>query len=1610
MIDWTGRWIGLPLVLCLLGGGALADSATLVTFGPEAAPVKGDDDHQEVVYLRVPKGAPDPLYLHVFDPDVGGTLDEPTNDWNTRTRFVVMGAAAPDGSDAKPLAEASFGESAETDAAWHRLAQLSPTQGEPQEDAYLFRVEVRGLEGDDGNLFDLELSAAPDAQTPVPGVERFAYRPAISIPPLPAKVAEARVDVPVGTRRLHLRAFDLDRAATRLERPFAEPLVFPPSSDGAWREVSVHLDETATPTAAALSIRGGSSMRNVVVLEAADQDGRPLAVSLPVRMESPKIAPRPALRYEYAPDCRGALFDASASVGQGAALSRFDWDFGDGHRGQGQRVEHRYAEPGTYGVELRVVDDSGRPLDRARVSQTIKLNRLPEPKLDAPRVAAPGERISLSGVRSRDQDGRLTAYLWDLGDGARARGPTATHVYRAPGRYQVKLLTQDDGPGPCTSAEALAEVWINAAPLAEAGPDQRAAIGEPVRFDAAASRDSDGGIRRYLWDFGVGQRAEGQTLEHGYGAAGRYQVTLTLEDDAGVANSRAEDSLLVQVNAPPLARAKGAERGAVGESLTFDAAGSQDPDGALTQYQWDFGDGGQATGVQVAHAYAQPGTYEVRLRVRDDSGTRSQDAETALKVVINAPPVAEAGPDQWVTASEVLFDGSASSDPDGAIRSWIWDFGDGGQGEGPRPRHVFASPGAYRVSLRVTDDSGTATASTEDSLLVRINAKPLADAGPDVLAVPGQPIAFDGRGSRDPDGQIADYRWDFGDGATAVGAQASHGYAEPGLYSVGLEVRDDSGHPEAQGLGGLVVRINAAPLAVAGPDRRLAPGETLVLDAGDSHDPDGRIQSYRWRFDHLHAPLEGVRASLSFATPGVYPGLLEVTDDSGAGNGRAEAPFSVRVNHPPTAVPGPAVHQCAARLVLDGRASQDPDGDRLSYRWTFGDGTESEPGALVSHLFPGPGLYPVELQVDDGTGLANARASAATQVRVHRPPQAVAEGPSLVCAGDTLVFYGAGSRSGDGAPLLYQWDFGDGTSAQIPSPTKRFEQGGQYQVTLWVRDDSGLDCDQDQDRIALTVVDAPVAEAGKDLSVCANSPLSFDGTASRDFDGVVNSYSWDFGDGTQGGGARPTHVYAQAGDYLATLTITGDRLGDCDNRNTDRLRVKVLEAPRVAVSGPTEAAVDAAVRLAAMPLETDAGELDPGLAFRWDFGDGAAGEGREIEHHYAVPGRYQAKLSVDDGRGGECSQTQVGHAIRINAPPVAVAGDDRQIALGERALFDASASHDPDGVIARYYWDFGDGSAAEGPVAAHVYAEPGTYSVRLSVRDATQLPNREQSDTLVVRVSAPPVPKVQVTPERPCPGAPVELDGSGSRGAGGRLGRWVWSFGDGAGAEGERSSHVYAAPGRYALSLEVTDDGGPGRATATLWREIQVNSAPSAKVRLPLRACPDEAIGFDGSASVDLDGRIQALSWSFGDGTEAPGATASHAYSSPGRYPVELRVTDDSGSACAQASVRAEARVNARPKARISASSKQAYLDGAHDLIRLDASGSSDPEGGPLTYAWDLGDGTRARGVRIDHGYARPGRYRVTLSVRDDSGTACAEATDSLEIQALYRASPDAGR
>jgi PKD repeat protein len=422
----------------------------------------------------------------------------------------------------------------------------------------------------------------------------------------------------------------------------------------------------------------------------------------------------------------------------------------------------------------------------------------------------------------------------------------------------------------------------------------------------------------------------------------------------------------------------------VGAWGQFDASSSSDSDGTIASYVWNFGDGSTDSGIGVWHRFNSPGTYIVTLTVTDNDGASDTMTQAVQVGTSNQPPNAafSATPTNPMVNAWVQFDATAAADTDGTIASYVWNFGDGSTGTGSLVWHQFTSSGTYIVTLMVTDNDG-ATDST--SLAIQVgpsNQSPVAGFtfSPTIPAVNAW-VQFNGSASFDPDGSIANYAWDFGDGTSDIGGAVWHRFSAAGIYVVTLTVTDNNGATDTNTqtiqVGGSVNTAPTASFSILPAAPTI--GEWVRFDGTGSTDSDGSIASYHWSFGDGTSPVSGPIVYHQFASAGTYLVTLTVTDDDGATDNFAQSIGMGAVQQAPVALftfaPGaPVVGQSVA---FNASTSYDPDGNIVSYAWDLdGNGVDDAFTPTVNATYNSAGVAMVRLTVLDNSGLSSTSTQA----------------------------------------------------------------------------------------------------------------------------------------------------------------------------------------------------------------------------------------------------------------------------------------------------------------------------------------------------------------------------------------------------------------------------------------------------------------------------------------------------------------------------------------------------------------------------------------------------------------------------------------------------------
>ncbi len=552
-------------------------------------------------------------------------------------------------------------------------------------------------------------------------------------------------------------------------------------------------------------------------------------------------------------------------------------------------------------------------------------------------------------------------------------------------------------------------------------------------------------------------------------------------------------------------------------------------------------------------------------------------ATVSQHYVIGAPPVPNIAPSAAFTAEAVgklvTFDGTGSSDLDGEIVDWAWDFGDGTSGSGAITSHSYDASGTYTVTLTVTDDDGDIAVRSHDVVVTIVVIPPTAAF---THSVDGLTVSFDGTGSTDADGEVVTYTWDFGDGSPAgSGATTSHTFATGGDHVVTLTVTDDDGATASVSHTVTTEVPNQAPTAAF----THSVDERTVSVTSTSTDPDGSIVSYSWNWGDGTPVGSGATATHTYGSGGSYTVTLTVTDDDGA---TATATATIVATDPPSAT---LASDAFSRSATSGWGSA-PVGGAWTANSAANFSVSGDTGkvvhaagstrrALLNQVSVTDADLTVQFAADKPTSVGHivagivarqVNASEFYQARVRLLPggsvalQITQGSSSLVLANATIA--GLSYTPGDMLQIRFQlegtspttlkakvWRVGTtepGWQLTTTDTTASLQTAGVIGLESYISASAtNAPVTITYDNLSVTTLGAPAPNQAPTAAFTASATgltVAVDGSGSSDPDGSIVSYSWNWGDGTpNGSGATATHAYAAEGTYTVTLTVTDDR-------------------------------------------------------------------------------------------------------------------------------------------------------------------------------------------------------------------------------------------------------------------------------------------------------------------------------------------------------------------------------------------------------------------------------------------------------------------------------------
>jgi gliding motility-associated-like protein len=1047
------------------------------------------------------------------------------------------------------------------------------------------------------------------------------------------------------------------------------------------------------------------------------------------------------------------------------------------------------------------------------------------------------------------------------------------------------------------------------------------------------------------------------------------------------------------------------------------------------------------------HSLHNPNVYEWMMGQRNTSLLLNAGADVSINLPQNSTTLT-----------------ATASSTSGTITSYAWTKVTGPSATMTNPSTATLSltdlvEGVYVFRITVTNSLGQSLSDDVQVSVIQFNQAPTANAGADVtITLPTNSVNLTGSGS-DNDGSITSYAWvkQTGPAATLGGvttATLSLSNLVEGTYVFVLTVTDNKGATATDAATVIVkpAAVNQLPVVSAGADFSVNLPTATANITGTASDPDGSIASYLWEKTSGGAVTltnaNTATVSLSGLVAGIYKFRLTVTDNKGATASAQVTVTVIAINQTPNAYAGDDI---IITLPTNSTniigAGVDPDGSITAYAWSQVTGpntaTLTNPNTTTvtaSNLVQG--AYQFRITVTDNKG---ATATDIMVVTVNAAPVNVAPtanaGPdkSITLPLNTIVFNGSGADS-DGSIASYAWSLVTGPPATLVNQntanlTANNLVAGSYTFRLTVTDDKGA---TGNDLVSLVVNpeavnQAPVANAGADVSiVLPTNTVTLNGSGT-DPDGTVASYAWTKVTGpaaTLSGAATATLSLSNLleGSYIFRLTVT-------DNKGATGSDDVAVNVTAINVGPTANAGSDIILNLPANSATLMGSGTDPdGIVSNYLWTQTAGPNTAVITNQNTssaqisalVAGNYTFRLTVtdDDGADGFDEVKVVVNAA--NLTPTANAGADKTITLPTNSTNFTGFGTDSDGTIASYAWTQLSGppsvlSNANTATVTVTASADGIYVFRLTVTDNQGASNFDDVQLTVkpAIVNQPPVANAGSNKIISLPQNSLNITGQGSD-PDGSISSYSWVKLTGPSVTLTNAANAVVSlsnllEGNYTFRLTVTDNGG-----LTASDDVDVTVLPAAVNQVPVAnagpninlTLPLNSTTLLGSGS-DPDGSIASYAWTKVTG---PAATLANANTPTltvtdlvaGLYTFRLTVVDDKGATDID-----DVDVTVNPLAANQAPSANAGTDKVVTLpttiTTLNGSGS-DPDGFIAVYTW-----FKLSGPSVTLGATNlatlslsdltEGTYEFQLMVQDDKGlTATDEVTVSVLPEAINQA------
>ena len=802
-----------------------------------------------------------------------------------------------------------------------------------------------------------------------------------------------------------------------------------------------------------------------------------------------------------------------------------------------------------------------------------------------------------------------------------------------------------------------------------------------------------------------------------------------------------------------------------GDSVTFTGSALYTP----VSWKWYFGDGTTSSLQNDTHTYADTGTYTVSL-VTVKPGATSCDSKDSsyTELHVLGKPLADFSAAAVCLGDTMLFNDISTTPKGGIINKWNWNFDDNNSDSLQNTTHKYSVCDTFNVKLIVISDNGCRDSITKSTTVYCL---PAANYSASAVCKNQSTIFNDST-----QGNISNWRWEFGDTDTSVIQNPSHIYPSCGTYNSNLVVTSNNGCKDSITKPVIVHCLPVADFYSIPVCLHQSMGFTdaSVISAGT-------IVSRLWDFGD-GSPVSSVQnPGHIYSNPGTYSvSLVPISN-----NGCFDTIIKNVIVHPLPLVQFSTTNVCDGTVTLFNDSSTIMITDTIqSYLWDFGDGSPQNNNQNSTHLYANESTYNVELSVTSKFGCIDSL----TKTAIVYPNPVANYSAAFVCNGYNTVFTDSSSTA-SGNLASWQWIFGDLSTDTIQNPLHFYINAGNYNASLTVNNSWGC---ADTIIKPVLVYNKPVALFNHS-DICLGQSMNFTDSSTINGD-IISGWLWNYGDNSLPDSSQNIyHQYSAYGFYPVTLIVNTNH--DC--KDTVSNNVVVHPLPDVIFNflnvclGTSTPFSD----ISTVPL-TDTLE-----SWSWNFNDGSPLDtNKNTSHTYTATGSYDVELMVTTVFG--CMDS-ISKTIVINPNPIGSFTATDTAGCEPLCLSLQNASFVPGGAVANWLWDFGDNTQnSSSQDVLHCYYNdtiliPRFFSPTLTVASDSGCVSILTKNNYIA-VFPGPIAQFTVSPQTATSTYPLINIINSTIGAN----AWNWNFGDlQTDSIYNPAPHIYADTGSYIITL-----------------------------------------------------------------------------------------------------------------------------------------------------------------------------------------------------------------